>query len=133
MPDSKRFGVGGKMRQTSVRRLRCPNKSASGDHLNQNVPRPPAVDDRSACSPTSRWVTSHRGKRKRIRAFQKPLRSSRRKLLNQHTWKPLDSAFRNQMFLGDGLCKPQEKSKQGSKSRFFPNWEANLGKVQHRN
>jgi hypothetical protein len=37
------------------------------------------------------------------------------------------------MFLGDGLCKPQEKSKQGSKSRFFPNWDANLGQVQHRN
>jgi hypothetical protein len=39
MPDSKSFGVGGKMRQTSVRRPRCPNKSASGNHLNQNVPR----------------------------------------------------------------------------------------------
>ena len=54
MPDSKSFGVGGKMRQTSARKMSCPNKSASGNHFGQKDPHPPAVDDRSACSPTSR-------------------------------------------------------------------------------
>ncbi len=37
-PDSKSFGVDGKMRQTSARRLRYPNKSASGNHLGPNDP-----------------------------------------------------------------------------------------------
>jgi len=46
MPDSKSFGVGGKMPQTSARRMRCPNKSASGNRLSQNDPHPPAIDDK---------------------------------------------------------------------------------------
>ncbi|MGC2280183.1 MAG: hypothetical protein WA603_09215, partial [Candidatus Acidiferrales bacterium] len=46
MPDSKSFGVAGKMRQTSARRMRCPNKSASGNHLGQSDPHPPGVDDK---------------------------------------------------------------------------------------
>ena len=46
MPDSKSFGVGGKMPQTSARRMRCPNKSASGNRLGQNDPHPPAIDDK---------------------------------------------------------------------------------------
>ena len=56
MPDSKSCGVGGKMRQTNARRLRFPNKSASGNHLGPNDSHLPAVDDRSGCSPTSRKV-----------------------------------------------------------------------------
>jgi hypothetical protein len=51
MLDSKNSAVGGKMRQTSARRLGCPNKSASGSHLGQKDPHLPAVDDRSACRP----------------------------------------------------------------------------------
>ncbi len=50
MPDSKSFGVAGKMRQTSVRKMRYPNKSASGNHLSQNDPHPPEVDDKTPCS-----------------------------------------------------------------------------------
>jgi hypothetical protein len=50
MPDSKNFGVGGKMRQTNARKMRCPNKSASGNHLSQNEPHPPLVDDKNPCS-----------------------------------------------------------------------------------
>jgi hypothetical protein len=46
MPESQSFGVGGKMRQTSARRMRCPNKSASGNRLGQNDPHPPATDDK---------------------------------------------------------------------------------------
>jgi hypothetical protein len=49
MPDSRSFGVVGKMRQTSARKMKCPNKSASGNHLGQNDPHPPEVDDRSPC------------------------------------------------------------------------------------
>ena len=37
--DSTSFGVGGKMRQTSARKMRCPNKSASGNRLGQNDPQ----------------------------------------------------------------------------------------------
>ncbi len=55
MPDSKSFGVGGKMRQTSARRLRCPNKFVNGNHLGQNDPHTPAVDDKSPCSKFS-WA-----------------------------------------------------------------------------
>jgi len=36
-------------------RLRCPNKSASGNLLGQNSPRHPAVDNRSSCSEFS-WT-----------------------------------------------------------------------------
>ncbi len=43
--DSKSFGVGGKMRQTSARRLRCPNKSASGNHIGPNDPHHKALDN----------------------------------------------------------------------------------------
>ena len=46
MPDSKSFGVGRKMRQTSGRRMRCPNKSANGNRLGQNYPHPPTIDDK---------------------------------------------------------------------------------------
>ena len=53
MPDSKSFSVGGKMRQTTARRVRCPNKSASGNHLSQNDPLPPAVDDEVVEQPGS--------------------------------------------------------------------------------
>jgi hypothetical protein len=35
--------VGEKMRQTSARRLSCPNKSATGNHLGPNDPRHLAV------------------------------------------------------------------------------------------
>ena len=45
MHDSTNFGVGGKMRQTSARRMSCPNKSGSGNHLSQNDPHPLAIDD----------------------------------------------------------------------------------------
>ena len=44
MPDSTSFGVGGKMRQTSARRMSYPNKSGSGNRLSQNDPHPPAID-----------------------------------------------------------------------------------------
>jgi hypothetical protein len=50
MLDSKNSGVAGKMRQTSARKMRCPNNSASGNHLGQNDPHPPEVGDRSPWS-----------------------------------------------------------------------------------
>jgi hypothetical protein len=43
------------MRRTTARRVRCPNKSASGNHLGQNDPHPPAVDDKSSWSKFS-WA-----------------------------------------------------------------------------
>jgi hypothetical protein len=42
--DSTSFGVGGKMRQMSARRMRCPNKYANGNHLGLNDPHLPAPD-----------------------------------------------------------------------------------------
>ena len=56
MPDSKSFGVGWKKLQTTARRVRCPKKSASGNHLGQNDPLPPAVDDEVVEQPQSTWV-----------------------------------------------------------------------------
>jgi hypothetical protein len=46
MPDSTSFGVGGKTLQTSARRTKSLNKSASGNRLNQNDPHPPTIDDK---------------------------------------------------------------------------------------
>ena len=46
MPDSTSFGVGGKMRQTSARRMSYPNKSASVNRLGRNDPHPAAIDDK---------------------------------------------------------------------------------------
>ena len=40
--------AGGKMRQTNARRVRCLNKSASGNHSGQNDPHPPAADGRKS-------------------------------------------------------------------------------------
>jgi hypothetical protein len=37
------------MRQTSARRMTCPNKSASGNHLGQTALHPPGVDDERPC------------------------------------------------------------------------------------
>jgi len=50
MPDSKSCDAGGKMRQMSARRVRCPNRSASGNHLGQNGPRPREADASVPCS-----------------------------------------------------------------------------------
>ena len=33
------FGVGGKMRRMNAKRMRCPNKSASGNRSGQNDPQ----------------------------------------------------------------------------------------------
>ena len=40
--------AGGKMRQTNARRVRCLNKSASGNHSGQTDPHPPAADGRKS-------------------------------------------------------------------------------------
>jgi hypothetical protein len=52
MPDSKSFDVDGKMQQTNARRLSCPNKSASGNHLGQNDQHPP----RDIKMPDEDWI-----------------------------------------------------------------------------
>jgi hypothetical protein len=44
--DSTSCDVDGKKRQTNARRMRCLNKSASGNRLGQNDPHPPAIDDK---------------------------------------------------------------------------------------
>jgi hypothetical protein len=43
--DSTSCDVDGRKRQTNARRVRCLNKSASGNRLGQNDPHPPTIDD----------------------------------------------------------------------------------------
>jgi len=43
--DSTSCDVDGKKRQTNAKRMRYPNKSASGNRLGQNDPHPPTIDD----------------------------------------------------------------------------------------
>ena len=44
--DSTSCDVDGKKRQTNARRVTCLNKSANGNHLGQNDPHPPTIDDK---------------------------------------------------------------------------------------
>jgi putative transposase len=68
MVNSKSFGVGGKKRRTSARRMRSPNKSASGNHLGQNDRHPPAEGDESPCSKVQlrRHDVAHLDKLRRV-------------------------------------------------------------------
>ncbi len=95
MPDSKNFGVAGKTRQTSARKMRCPNKSASGNHLDQNDPHLPAVDDRN------------------------PRRKAERLAQTRSPWHPVFLDFARYWGFTPRLCRPyRAQTKEKSRVRY---------------